>query len=299
MSITNNIFNFIGPHILKKDIYVDILNGKKDKFSCDEPSKSQLRGVKKKIIHFKGRKIVCIEPKLEHEKKNLDIIFLHGGAYVLQASYVHWSMMIKLVKSTGATAYCIDYPLTPNANSGKSLEYVYDYYCKHLSNESRNKIAILGDSAGGGLALSLVMKIRDEKKHMPDRAILLSPYLDIVCSDSRQKELEKVDMQLSINGLATVGKVYAGNLPVNDWRISPIYGNINNLCPISLYTSNRDILHIDSLRLKEKLNKSNIPFKYHFEPNMIHDWIVYLFLPESKKALQLIVEELQDLISCK
>lgn len=289
MSKTNLMLNRILTKVMKKDLYLDKINHGLDKHQCPKPYGFFLKGI---LMTEKdvGRRIVVTLSPLNEEPVR-DVFFYHGGAYALNIGTGHWPFLTDLVKRAKVRVHVVDYPLIPEHHSGEALEYAFDHYCQEMMLGTKN-LVLMGDSAGGGLILSLLMKLREEKQSLPDKAILLSPYLDSFCSDERQVNLEPLDPILSISGLRAAGAVYAGNMDWKDWRVNPIEGEVHGLCPISIYTSDMDILHIDAIRLKEKLDLAGVPCLYNFTPGVIHDWCLFGLLPEAKKAKEDIIDEL-------
>lgn len=260
-----------------------------DKGASEQPSRFNLRGIKMEVTSFNGRNMFVFRKKGASGKRH--VIFLHGGGYVCQSSRMHWSFVADFVRKSGLVLYYPDYPLAPEHHSGAALEFVYDYYCHHLKTCNPDSVIVMGDSAGAGLSLSLLMKIRNEEIKMPEKGILISPFLDSELSDNRQREIDPQDPILTVDGLKACGKAYAGSLGLEDWRVNPIKGDLSGLCPLSIYTSDLDILHIDALRLKENLEEMKQSYTFYFEEGMPHDWVLFPGLPEARKARALIVGE--------
>jgi len=260
-----------------------------DKNASEYPSKFDLRGLTIEVKVFESRNVFIIKKKDTSSQRHM--IYLHGGGYVCQSSAMHWSFVTDFTRRTALEVCFLDYPLAPEYHSGKALDFVYNYYCQHLKTYDPDSVLIMGDSAGGGLTLSLLMKIRNENIKMPEKAILISPFVDSEVSDRRQRDIDLIDPILSVEELIACGIVYAGELSLKDWRVNPVKGDFKGLCPLSIYTGDNDILHIDAIRLKEKLDLSNQPYTYHFEPGMLHVWPLFPGLPEAGKAREQITKE--------
>jgi len=260
-----------------------------DVMGKDKPSKLFLKGLNMNNEIFQGRNITVLSKKKKPIGKT--VIFIHGGAFVCQANTYHWDFITDFTRRTGATVYCLDYPLIPKYHSGAALRFVKRYYDYLSSTIDMDTLYIMGDSAGGGLTLSLLIELRNEGLKLPKRAILLSPFLDINCNDDRQSIIEIKDPIIELKDIRKIGKAYAGKLQLNDWKVSPLYDHLNHLCPISIYTSDCDTIHPDALRLKEKLERIEAKQKYYFEPGMVHDWMLFRVLPEGVKARKSIADE--------
>lgn len=148
----------------------------------------------------------------------------------------------------------------------------------------------MGDSAGGGLALGFVQKLRNENKEQPSDVILFSPWLDLSMSNPELKILDKNDKILSIEGLKSAGQKYAANLNLKDFRVSPLYGNFKGLCKTSIFTSTNDLLYADAKACKKLLNEQNIIFNFFEYPKVFHTWIIFTQLRESIHAINQVIQ---------
>jgi acetyl esterase/lipase len=277
----NNVMNVILKHSNMKDIQNKKIDKGIDKLMTLHPKSKQLKNLHIVDCTFNDRNISHI--RNEKNRSNIDIIYFHGGCYALQMQSIHWDLTTYIARETGADVYVVDYPLIPEHHSGDALNYALAYYKHHLQNSS-NPIILLGDSSGAGLATSLSMIIRDNKLRQANQLILLSPYLDTLCTDSRQNYFQDKDFLLSVKGLSRAGKIYIGDLEEDDYRANPIHGDFNNLPPIVIFTSDRDIIHVDSIRLVKILKDLKIPYELYEQNNVMHDWILINQLPEAIKA---------------
>lgn len=290
-SIRSKMLYKMFPLLKVKGQFSECLRTGIDKMGRDSPAKLLLKGIEVDKQAFEGRKVTVIK-----SKKNLadaTVLFIHGGANVCQSTMFHWEFITDFARRTNATVFCPDYPRLPQYSGSAAYEFVLRFYRHILQNKSNGKIYILGDSSGAGLSLSLGIGLKMEDESLPDRIILLSPLLDANCNDPRQIELELDDPFLSVEDIKEVSKAFAGDLSLDDWRISPLFGDVNYLCPISIYTSDCDFLHSDALKLREKLEEVGADYTYHFEPKMVHDWMLFRLLPEGVKARTLIADELK------
>ena len=147
----------------------------------------------------------------------------------------------------------------------------------------------MGDSAGGGLALALSLDIKNQEGFVkPYKIILLSPWLDITQSNQEILAIEKKDKMLKVKNLNFTGKLYAGTLDTKDYRVSPIYGNLADLSPVSIFAGTNDILFPDAKKLKNLLEENNIITHFFEYPSMFHDWMFAPFIREAKHTNQLI-----------
>ncbi len=211
------------------------------------------------------------------EATNKHILLLHGGAYIAEALKGHRYLIEKLALSYAFKISFIDYPLAPENNALKTLSIVEKAYREVINSNPHDTIFLLGDSAGGGLALALLQLLQKNRDTgMPLKTALLSPWLDISMSNPEIDNYIDTDVLLNVQGLIECGKLYADKLDLKDPIVSPLYGNPEDLSQIKIWVSDCELFYPDCVLLNEKLNaadrsKSSLIVK----EKMIHDWIVF------------------------
>ncbi len=230
-----------------------------------------------------GRKVWTLVPKEGATQKT--ILYLHGGAYVANLLSFHWDLVAELVARTGATVVVPDYPLAPDADCPAVYDFLEALYADVQAAHPTKELVLMGDSAGGGLALGLAQQLRAGGGQQPEHIILLCPWLDVAMDHADLPALDALDPMLDIQGLIQAGRAYAGLLPTNDPRVSPIHGDLQGLAPIAVFTATRDMLLVDARRLKERLEQIGTGFHYYEYPGLFHVWMAVTQLPEAQEAL--------------
>lgn len=235
------------------------------------------------IEHF-GRKTWIISPKSIDPDRL--ILYFHGGAYFGNISGLHWAFIRQLLLHTQSQVIIPDYPLAPESTCEEVHQFAKTLYLEILSKYPSKQITMMGDSAGGGLTLGLCQHLMVSDLKIPYQIILLSPWLDVTMSNPDIHLTDKKDKILSLEGLKIAGQQYAGNIHPNDFRVSPIYGELSGLCPISVFTGTHDILLSDARKLKQLLENAGVE-NHHFEyPGMFHDWMLVTQMKESGMVLK-------------
>jgi acetyl esterase/lipase len=157
-----------------------------------------------------------------------------------------------------------------------------------LDEHGPESVTLMGDSAGGGMALAVAQQLRDRGKQ-PHRIVLISPWLDVTLSDPRAREIEPHDVMLSVDGLRYCGGLYAGGLDLTDPRVSPIYGDMTGLAPVDLFIGTHVVLDADVPQLEKVMERDGAYLRVHEGPKLLHDFPI-LALPESREARAAIVE---------
>ena len=217
------------------------------------------------------------------------ILFLHGGAYVYEINSMHWQFLRKLSDALNCTITIPIYPLAPKHEHQEVFEMILPIYKKIISDVKIQDIVIMGDSAGGGMSLALAELLKERDLPQPGNIILISPALDMSLSNPEIHEAEKVDPMLAVPALIDIGKWCGGEKGSKHYLVSPIYGNLEGLCKISLFTGTNDILYPDAKKFKIIADEKGIKINYYEYPSMMHIWPL-LFFPESKKAREQIIE---------
>jgi acetyl esterase/lipase len=232
-----------------------------------------------RVIH--GCKCVTVS-KTENSKQHM--LYFHGGAYTMQAQKSHWRIVDALLQRTGCSVTFINYPLSPEHTCRDTISMAieaYSFYC----GVGETEIILAGDSAGGGLALSLAQQINcNGIMPKPVKLVLFSPWLDILIQDPISEELEQSDLVLNKEVLKTVGKRYSGDLEPIDSACSPLYGDFTGIGEIALFTGTCEILSVQAKQLRDMLKGSGQDVSYFEYEDMQHAWIAFR-IPEAQDAL--------------
>lgn len=240
------------------------------------------------------QRVFTLSPR--NRAARLHVLYLHGGAYVYQIMRAQWRMLAKLVERMDLAITIPLYPLAPEHTCTEVLLFAHAAYESVVTKAGGLPVVVLGDSAGGGMALALSQQLRDGGKPPPAAVVLISPWLDVTCADPSQTAMEKLDPMLAIPGLVEQGAWYAGELAPTDPAVSPIYGDMRGLPPMLVFTGTHDLLNTDVHRLQAKT--ADLPSwltVYEYE-DMLHDWPL-MPVPEATRALQQVTKYLERLVN--
>lgn len=267
--------------------------GKFDFYNCNEPPRSILSVCNVKKTQVQGRSVFTLTPLISKATTNVTttIFYLHGGAYVQGFVKQHWTFLAGLVAQTSCTIIAPDYPLAPTHTYLDSFSMINSVYKEMIQPLDERCVVLMGDSAGGGLALAFAQQLHVNHLHQPATLILLCPWLDITLKNPEVEKLESSDPFLSARSLRRAGKVYIGNSDPEDFMVSPINGPFQALGEISIFIGSHDILVADTRKLKALADDLGVRINYREYQGMVHMWMLLNF-PESKQARQ----EIADLI---
>jgi acetyl esterase/lipase len=226
---------------------------------------------------FQGRNVWHVAPK--DRAPTAHILFWHGGGYVYSATDIHWKFLSHMASQHGWSITAPLYPLAPESSAESITAWASAYYAAYQADIKGAPFVMGGDSAGGGLTAALAQMARDGGQTLPAGLLLICPWLDLDPAHPDQLKTEPRDGILTISGIAEGGSLYAGDLPRNDPRCSPIFGNWDGLPPILAFAGGDDILVTDSRALKAKVPSVDLTEL----AGMMHDWPIFSFR-ESRKA---------------
>jgi acetyl esterase/lipase len=257
---------------------------KKQSVASHQPPKSLQQ--KYRIVENEkdAHTLYVMEPKQTPTSKK-HILFLHGGGFVYEIISFHWKFLAKLAGELNCTITIPIYHLAPKHQYQEAFDLLLPVYQELTARVSPKDMVLMGDSAGGGMALALALLLKEKKLPQPANIILISPHIDIALNDPLIQEIEKYDPILAAPGGREVGRMWAGAADPKNYLVSPIYGVHEGLGKISIFIGTHDILMPDCRRFKKIAAEKGIALNYYEYPNMIHDWPLITFLPEAQKAL--------------
>lgn len=199
------------------------------------------------------------------------ILYLHGGAYVSGNPATHRRFVARLVWETHTRAFVADYRIAPAHPFPAALDDALACYLGLLeAGVEPGSIILAGDSAGGGLATALLLRLRDEDRPLPTGTVLYSPYTDLEhLGASLFRNWETDYLPLSDAGPNTF---YIGDNDPRHPYISPMYGDFHDLTPIQVFAGGREMILDDSLRLVEAAERDGARVELIVESDMFHVW---------------------------
>ena len=243
------------------------------------PSRKVLRRLKVDEVQCAGLRAFRARPA-SGSVLPLRLLYLHGGAYVMDLKAIQWNLVDGLVQRIPAEVMAPVYPLAPESGWEDGLAAVERAFDDVAAEVGPARVVVVGDSAGGGLALSLAQRLRDGGKAPPAALALFSPWLDLSVTGEDQPALERRDPVLTIDFLRAAGRMWAKDLPTTDPRVSPLFGDVTGLPPTIVFSGTRDVLDSDALRLAA----ADPQIVHHHYPEMMHVWPCAP-MPEGRRAL--------------
>jgi monoterpene epsilon-lactone hydrolase len=197
--------------------------------------------------------------------------YLHGGGYVTGSSVSHRRLGGHLARATGSRVLLVDYGRAPErAHPGPVDDSAAVY--RWLLGESVGpaRLALAGDSSGGGLALATLLKLRDDGVPLPAAAFCFSAWTDLEVTGDSLIGNADIDRFVTPGGLRALAKVFLAGADPRDPLASPLHGDHRGLCPLYLQVGGAEILVDDTRRLAEKARSAGVDVVVDVVPGMQH-----------------------------
>ncbi len=215
------------------------------------------------------------------------IFYLHGGGYTVGSPVSHRAMTTGLAEMVNTKVFSLDYRLSPENKFPAPVDDALNAYNWLLENGlTADKIILIGDSAGGGLALALVHKLKALGLALPRAMALFSPWTDLTLSGDSIRKNQKSCVMLNDLVLESCTAAYLGGEDPTNILASPLLGDFSDFPPLLIYASSTEALLDDARRVAEKAKASGADVTLNIWNKQPHAWpIFYPFVPESKRVL--------------
>jgi monoterpene epsilon-lactone hydrolase len=199
------------------------------------------------------------------------ILYFHGGVYVIGSASASVPLISDLARRSGTRALTLDYRLAPEHPFPAAVEDAQSAY-KGLLDEgySPDRIALAGESAGGGLAVALLLALQERGVPLPSSAYLMSPYADLTLSGESIGTKEALDPILTPEGLGLRIPDYVGSADPTNPLISPTFADLSGLPPLLIQSGSHEILLSDALRLAERAALADVEVSLDVVPGVPH-----------------------------
>lgn len=214
------------------------------------------------------------------------VLHFHGGGYVMASPQTHVGMLSRLAASSGGRALSVDYRLAPeDPFPAAPTDALSTYRWLLDSGIAPGRIVVAGDSAGGGLAVGLLVAARDAGLPQPAGAILMSPWVDLTGSGESVLGNAAIDPILGPLVLQHWATLYAGD-SLGDPLASPLFADLTGLAPITTQVGEREVLLDDAVRLTDRVIAAGGTASLEVWDEMTHWWQLFTGLvPEADRAL--------------
>ncbi|WP_445167394.1 alpha/beta hydrolase fold domain-containing protein [Mycolicibacterium sp. Dal123E01] len=244
-------------------------------FTDGVPDSFLLGGLKAQKTEYEGMAVWTLTPR---DPSGQYVVGIHGGSFIGQISIFHWLTYADMARNTGATVIVPLYTLAPKGTAATDIPVMADFISSQVAAYGSDNVSVVGDSAGGTIALAALQEIVRRHGAQPHRLLLLAPALDL--SDTFENPVDDPLLGNPANGHNNNLLTWAGDLDPADPIVSPIYGSLAGLPPTTVYSSSRDLLTQQTLRLRDKAIAESVDFTFVLREGQFHDWTIFA-LPDS------------------
>jgi len=296
MNITNQAFHFLF-HILLR------LMGIKHRFKSHNTVLRYIKNeAKKPTLNFETLSSLKLKSSIsktmfndmsvylinENDCHHTSIIYFHGGAFINQPLPQHFNLVDSIAQLTESTIIFPCYSRLPDSSEVHCLTQLNSYIENLIEDKPNNRLILMGDSAGGWLALSITTFLRDQHKKTPEQLILFSPWCDLSMSDVNEN-LEKKDPILSHEGLRQIGIMWKKDSLESVQHGYRMDDSLKDIGDIHIYVGSHEILLTQTQALKDKAQSQGVNLNLKVVKMMSHDFILFPF-KESKEILSEVID---------
>ena len=201
------------------------------------------------------------------------VVAIHGGG-IFQPLIFHWIDYSMMAYQTGATIEVPIYPLVQQqgGTAGVVVPKMAGLISSEIAAHGASHVSVLGDSAGGSIALASVEYLVANNEAVPASMVLLSPVVDNSWSNPDIASI-KGSWLPPTSTMQQIGKEWAGNLPINNYEVSPLYGSLKGLPPTYVYAGSQDVVAPDLLLLQQEAVAQGAPISFVLANGETHDWL--------------------------
>lgn len=215
------------------------------------------------------------------------ILYFHGGGYCVGSPLTHRDFAWRLSAASAARVLLLDYRRAPEHPFPTAVDDAVMAY-RWLLDQGIDPVhlTLAGDSAGGGLALATMVRLRDEGDRLPAAAVLISPWVDLALTGESLRSKAAEDLVLTLAQLQEFVDLYLGETDPRTPLASPLYADLSGLPPLLIQAGTAEILLDDAARLAERAGDAGVDVTLDIWPEMIHVWQGFAgFLPEGQTAV--------------
>jgi acetyl esterase/lipase len=222
------------------------------------------------------------------------VVWAHGGGFAFGSPRTHRALAAHVALATGWEVWIPDYPLSPEHPFPEGLDALDRVW--QGGKCAGGACVLAGDSAGGNLAVALTQRLVARGEGVPDAVVVYSPWLDLAPDSLSNRQNAEAWSPFDRTDMDVYGRMYAGDIPLSDARISPLRGAFEGFPPVLIESSEVEYLRPDARLLGEALQRADVAYEERIEPLALHGWQLFPdLLPEAKRSVHALAHLLHRL----
>jgi epsilon-lactone hydrolase len=230
--------------------------------------------------------IPALRVDVPQARRDRCVLFFHGGGYAYGNAVLYRDLIWRVGTAARASVLYFDYRLAPEHPFPAAVDDAVRVARWAVTQFDPQRIAFVGDSAGGGLVLATMKKLRDQADILPRAAVAVSPWTDLALTGQSLRTNYKADPMMDAAQFPEIAKRYLGNADPHNPYVSPLYGDASGLPPTLIQAGGDEVLLDDAVRMAELMRAAGCEVELDVWPKMPHVWHLYArILPEGRQAI--------------
>lgn len=197
------------------------------------------------------------------------VVYIHGGAFYGEISAFHWRLIARIAAETGTRITVPIYPLVPRGTADHVIDTIVAITAGEVEQSDSGAVSLAGDSAGGTIALAVALLLNEHGVKLR-QTVLIHPAGDLSMSNPDIAEVERKDPVLRAAALRPIFEHWRGGLDIRDPRVSPLYGDVSGLAPLTIFSGTHDLTNPDTRLLVAKARAAGVQITYYEGEGLIH-----------------------------
>lgn len=237
-------------------------------------------------LAFEADGIQAIRIDVPQARRDCCVLFFHGGGYSYGNAPLYQDFMWRVGTAARASVVYFDYRLAPEHPFPAALDDAVRVARWVATQFDPQRMAFVGDSAGGGLVLATMKKLRDQADALPRAAVAISPWTDLALTGPSLRTNYKADPMMDAAQFPAIAKRYLGGADPRDPYVSPLYGDAAGLPSTLIQAGSDEVLLDDAVRMAEAMRVAGCDIELDVWPKMPHVWHLYARIPpEGRQAI--------------
>jgi epsilon-lactone hydrolase len=242
-------------------------------------------GVTTEPFELGGRGGLRVVPKAAPTPERAMLMF-HGGGYVFGSPQMYRPLAGRIAKAAHTAVYVPTYRLAPEHPHPAAVEDGFSAYRAMLEHVPPERLAVGGDSAGGGLSVAVLQAARREGLPMPACLVLLSPWLDLTGGGDSHTTNADSEILILPASVERASRFYRGDVAADDPGVSPLFGDLSGLPPTLVQVSRNELLFSDSETFAERATAAGVEVDLRTVPDLWHVWhLMAPIVPEARASI--------------
>lgn len=240
------------------------------------------------------RRVAGVQVQILHPRQGgtgIQSVYFHGGAYTLPFLDLHWPIVSGLADRTGADVWVPHYLPAPDGTIDDALPLLDELAVTVPRAAGDHRYIVSGESAGGNMALVQTLRARERSTRSPDHLVIHAPWVDLRTSNPRSLELEPADVLMIVDQLQRAARNWAGTRDLTDPMVSPLFGDLGALPPITVLQGTNDLLLPDVLTFVDRAREQGTDVELELVEGAFHVYIG-VDTPESQRSLDLAAQRI-------